>query len=122
MKPAQAASASTMKSSSRAWRPGAQNCATSSAADQHDGDDRGQQTVPGIGEAESQADQDEGQRMLTILTEIGMRPVSRRAERGESNGDGEQPGGQAEHDVMGAGASTIRAMDVAHMRCEQPLS
>ena len=95
-KPAQAASASTTKSSSRACRPGAQSCRISSTPIMTTAMTAVSHALARIGETERKPDQDERQRVFTVLTEIGMRPELRRAERCKGDGGGEQPGEQAE--------------------------
>ena len=45
-------------------------------ADHDDGDRRRQQPALRVGEPEGQADQNEGECVLAVLTEIGVRPVA----------------------------------------------
>ena len=47
-------------------------------ADHNDRNRCREQPMPRIGEAEGQPDQDEGERMLAVLAEIGVRPKPRR--------------------------------------------
>ena len=79
------------------------------AAGHRDRDERGRQPVARIGEAEGEADEDKGQRMLAVLAEIGMRPIARRSQRRKGDGSGQQPGGNSEEDRHGHGIARIRS-------------
>ena len=46
----------------------------------------------GLGQTECQSDQDKGEGVLAVLTEIGVRPICRRTERGEGHRGGQDPG------------------------------
>ena len=48
--------------------------------------------VAGVGASEGDPDQHEGQCVLAIMRDVGMRAVGRRSQRGEGDGGGEQPG------------------------------
>ena len=74
--PAQAVSASTTKSSSRACRPGAPELRQFKHGNHHDRDRRDPRAVAGISEAEREPDQDESESVLAVLAEIGMRPIA----------------------------------------------
>jgi hypothetical protein len=45
--------------------------------------------VTRIDEAEGYSNKDKGQRMLTVLAKIGMRPIARRSQRWERDGGGQ---------------------------------
>src|SRR3982750_868855 len=62
--------------------------------------------MPGIGQPECKPDQDKGERMLAVLTEmIGLRPEPGRAERRKRDGCGEQPGEYSQEDCHREGIS-----------------
>jgi hypothetical protein len=61
-------------------------------SDHDDGNHRGEQPIPRIGQTECQPEQDERQRMLAVLAEVGMRPELWRSQRREGDGSGQQPG------------------------------
>ena len=67
---------------------------------QRDSDERGHQPVVPVGETEGKPDQDKGKRVFAVLAEIGVRPIARRAERGEGYGGGEAPGNRSKNVVM----------------------
>ena len=67
--PAQAASASTTKSISRACRPGAKNCSISITPVMATAMSAIHARLSRIGEAKGEPDEDEGQRMLAVLAE-----------------------------------------------------
>jgi hypothetical protein len=86
-----------MKSSSRACLPGAQNCRISIAPIPTTASGR-QQSMPAVGGAESQSDQDERQRMFAVLAEVGVRPKPGWTQRCERDGGGEKPGEDSKND------------------------
>ncbi len=55
---------------------------------ENDRNDGSAQPILWIGQSEGEADQNEGQRVLTVLTEVGMRSKARRAKCGEGDGSG----------------------------------
>ncbi len=68
------------------------------SSDHQNRDDRREQPVSWIGEAERQSDQNKSERVLAVLTEIGVRAVPRRSQRGNGYRCREQPGGEAKND------------------------
>ena len=93
--PAQAAAASTTKSESARVASRSPELQYFHRAGQCDGAKRGHQPVLTVGKAEGEPDQDKSQRMLAVLAEIGVRAVTRRAERRKGNSGGEAPGNQS---------------------------
>ena len=74
------------------------------------------QPVSGIGEAEGETEQDEGQRVLAVLAEMGVRPQARRSERGEGDGGGQQPGDDPKMVVIAAGIARFASRRFAVTR------
>ncbi len=70
-RPAQAPSASTMKSDSRAWRPGTQNCMISIAPVIATTNERREQAISPVREPERKTHENEGKRVLAVLAEVG---------------------------------------------------
>ena len=92
-KPAQAASASTTKSLESRVPSRHPVLQEFEQADQDDGNRRRHPSVAAVGQTECQSDQDKGEGMLAVLTEIGgMRPICRRTECREGHGGGQNPG------------------------------
>jgi hypothetical protein len=60
------------------------------------GKHRREQSMPGIGCAKCQSDQNERERMLAVLTEGGVRTEPRRSQRRERDGGGQKPGNYSE--------------------------
>ena len=58
-------------------------------ADRHDRHSHGEHPMPGVGEAESNPNQDEGERVFAILAEVGVRPHECWPERRERHRGGE---------------------------------
>jgi len=67
-------------------------------ADPGDSHHRRKRSMPGIGCAECQPDQNERERMLAILTEAGVRPEPGRTQGGESDSSGQKPGEYSQDD------------------------
>ncbi len=105
--PAHAASASTIKSSNRACRPGIQSCNSSSTPISTTAMAAREQATLRVGEAERQSDQHEGQRVFAVLAELGVRPKPRGTERGESHSSGQEPGDDPEDEGHALPDSTI---------------
>jgi hypothetical protein len=59
-----------------------------------EGNDEGRRERPVAcrGQPESQPQQQEGKRMLAVLSQIRVRPLFRRSERRKGNGGGKAPG------------------------------
>ncbi len=72
-------------------------------ADQGDGNRRRRPAVAAVGQTERQSDQDKGEGVFAVLTEIGMRPICRRTERCEGDSGGQDPGDRSENDIHRAG-------------------
>ena len=62
----------------------------------HDRNRRNESPPVGIGEAKRDADQDEGESVLAVMPERGVRPKLGRAERREGDGGSEGPGDELE--------------------------
>ena len=109
-KPAQAASASTTKSlSSRvpSWYPVLQKF---EQADQDEGNRRRHPSVVAVGHTECQSDQDKGEGVFAVLTEIGgVRSICRRTECCEGHRSGQNPGNRSKNEIHRARIARRRA-------------
>ncbi len=77
--------------------------------DQDNCNRRGHPTPLGVGEAKGKPDQNEGKRMFAVLSEIGMGAEICGAERGKSDGSGEEPGKKPENKVHSARTAQCRS-------------
>src|SRR5258707_13547487 len=84
-------------------------------ADQDHGDRRRQQPVAAIGQAERDADQDEGERMFAVLAEVGVRAKGWRSQRCEGNRCRQRPGEESEDGIHLAGlARFVRLLSASY--------
>jgi hypothetical protein len=100
------------------WRPELQDF---EEADSGDGHHRREQSMPGVGCAERQADQNERERMLAVLTEVGVRPEPGRTQGSECNGSGQKPGEYSQDDDHEDGISRFidRISPLPNWRCSR---
>jgi hypothetical protein len=72
--------------------------------------------MPRIGRAKCQPDQDERERMLAVLTEVGVRPEPRRSQRRERDGGSQKPGNYSKDGCHQDGISRFTDRTSPHVK------